>query len=124
KVSTKAKEIFKNNTAILELITNGKANSIERKSKSGENEQAFQIETIPLLDKKSASNGLVLLFEDVTEQKSINETLKKQAIELQQLNNLKDKYFSIISHDLKGPIFGIKELIHLTNSGEISVEEF
>lgn len=124
KVSTKATDIFKNNTAILQLITSGKANSIESKVKSGENEPVFQIETIPLLDKKSVSNGLVLLFEDVTEQKSINETLKKQAIELQQLNHLKDKYFSIISHDLKGPIFGIKELIHLTNSAEISVEEF
>ena len=67
---------------------------------------------------------MVLLFDDITEQKSINQTLENQKQELQQLNDLKDKYFSIISHDLKGPVFGIKELIHLTNSGMVSQEEF
>lgn len=124
KVAVKAEIIFKTNEDILAIIISGKATIIESKVKYGEKEKVFQVEVIPLLDKKIISNGLVLLFEDITEQKIINETLKKQAIELQQLNDLKDKYFSIISHDLKGPIFGIKELIHLTNSGEVSTEEF
>ncbi len=124
KVASKAEVIFKNNHDILKLIATGKATSIESKIKSGKQVKTYLIEAIPLLDKRAINNGLVLLFEDVTEQKSINETLKSQAIELQQLNDLKDKYFSIISHDLKGPIFGIKELIHLTNSGEVSAKEF
>jgi signal transduction histidine kinase len=124
KVAAKAEIIFKTNEDILAIIIRGKATIIESKVKYEEKEKVFQVEVIPLLDKKFVSNGLVLLFEDITEQKIINETLKKQAIELQQLNELKDKYFSIISHDLKGPIFSIKELIHLTNSGEVSTEEF
>lgn len=124
KVAIKAEEAFKNREDILGLIALGKADTIECKIKSGELEKTYQVEAIPLLDKKSASNGTVLLFEDITEQKAINQTLKNQTIELQQLNDLKDKYFSIISHDLKGPIFGIKELIHLTNSGLVSGEEF
>jgi signal transduction histidine kinase len=124
KVAVKAEIIFKTNEDILAIIIRGKATIIESKVKYEEKEKVFQVEVIPLLDKKFVSNGLVLLFEDITEQKIINETLKKQAIELQQLNELKDKYFSIISHDLKGPIFSIKELIHLTNSGEVSTEEF
>ncbi|MDR7132275.1 signal transduction histidine kinase [Algoriphagus sp. 4150] len=124
KVATKAEVIFKESEEILELIARKQATSIESKIVSGMQEKIYLIEAIPLLDRKSITNGLVLLFEDVTEQKSINETLKNQAIELQQLNDLKDKYFSIISHDLKGPIFGIKELIHLTNCGVVSREEF
>ncbi|REG81889.1 sensor histidine kinase [Algoriphagus antarcticus] len=124
KVATKAEELFKTRTDILELIAIEKANSIESKVNLGDKEKYFRIEAIPLLDKKSINNGLVLLFDDITEQKSINEKLKNQAAELQQLNDLKDKYFSIISHDLKGPIFGIKELIHLTNTGLVSKEEF
>ncbi|MEB2785409.1 sensor histidine kinase [Algoriphagus persicinus] len=124
KIASNAEKIFQNRTDILDLIASGKANSIESNFTIGDIEKVFQIETIPLVDRKSIRNGLVLLFEDITEQKSINETLRKQAIELQQLNNLKDKYFSIISHDLKGPIFGIKELIHLTNTGIITLEEF
>lgn len=124
KVAANAEVVFKNDADILDLIKNGEANSIESVVVSEGKTRVFHVETIPLQDKKSISNGLILLFEDITEQKNINEKLKNQAVELQHLNNLKDKYFSIISHDLKGPIFGIKELIYSTNSGEVSKEEF
>lgn len=124
KISTKATKIFQTQNNILELLAKGEADSIEANIIIDGKDRFFQIETIPLLDRKSNKNGLVVLFEDITKQNSINQTLKNQAVELQQLNDLKDKYFSIISHDLKGPIFGIKELIHLTNSGMVSQEEF
>ncbi|WP_425640114.1 histidine kinase N-terminal 7TM domain-containing protein [Algoriphagus yeomjeoni] len=124
KISIKVQEIFQNQRDILALITAGVANRIESKITIDGNWRFFQIETIPLLNRKSNKNGLIVLFEDITEQKSINQTLKNQKLELQQLNDLKDKYFSIISHDLKGPIFGIKELIHLTNSGMVAQDEF
>ncbi|WP_339704822.1 histidine kinase N-terminal 7TM domain-containing protein [Algoriphagus aquimarinus] len=87
------------------------------------NERIILVEKI-LISEEGKFIGNILLFEDITEQKSINAKLQQQALELQQVNNLKDKYFSIISHDLKGPIFGVKELIHLTNSGQVSQEEF
>ncbi|WP_339755467.1 sensor histidine kinase [Algoriphagus aquimarinus] len=124
KVTVKAEIIFKSRVDILELISLGKANIIESKFQLQEKIKIFQIEAIPLVGRKSANNGLVLLFDDITEQKTITEKLETQALELQQLNDLKDKYFSIISHDLKGPIFGVKELIHMTNSGLVSQEEF
>tara|TARA_R110002020_G_scaffold118729_1_gene271229 strand:- start:1856 stop:3622 length:1767 start_codon:yes stop_codon:yes gene_type:complete len=124
KIASKAEKVFHNHPEILQLITNSGADVIESTFMIGDSRKVFQVETIPLLDKKLRSNGLVLLFEDITNQKLINQTLKDQALELQQINNLKDKYFSIISHDLKGPIFGIKELIHLTNTGLVPFEEF
>jgi signal transduction histidine kinase len=124
KIALKAEEIFENSLDILKLINEGEANIIETTTGSNKNMKVFKIEAIPLLDRKTVNSGLVLLFDDITEQKSINQTLKTQKQELQQLNELKDKYFSIISHDLKGPIFGIKELIHLTNSGMVAQDEF
>ena len=40
------------------------------------------------------------------------EQLKKQAAELQELNTLKNKLFSVISHDLKTPMYALRNLFH------------
>jgi signal transduction histidine kinase len=89
-----------------------------------ENSRITYVEIIPLKDEGSIQNGTILLFEDITEEVNTKNLLIAQKTELEQLNDLKDKYFSIISHDLKGPIFGVKELINLTQTGLISNEEF
>ncbi|NQZ76344.1 MAG: tetratricopeptide repeat protein [Ekhidna sp.] len=44
----------------------------------------------------------------------VNRVLREQKISLERLNETKDKFFSIISHDLRGPVnslFGVGELI-------------
>jgi signal transduction histidine kinase len=84
----------------------------------------LSIEYIPIKDKKGNSIGMMVIFEDITLKKSIQNQIRKQAEELKNLNSLKDKLFTIISHDLKGPIFGIRELIKLSFEGVISKEEF
>lgn len=121
KVGKNATEIFSENVELLELLKSGKRNIIESNFQS---EEIVRIESIPILEKDTIFSGMVLLFENITIQVQANDQLKNQAHELQQLNNLKDKFFSIISHDLKGPIFGVKELVHLTETGLVSKEEF
>ena len=48
---------------------------------------------------------------------------EKANLSLQELNNTKDKLFSIIGHDLKSPIATLQELLELYTSREISEKD-
>lgn len=52
------------------------------------------------------------------------EEIKKRSIELEQLNQVKDKFFSIISHDLRSPMNALSGILELLNSKQITQEEF
>lgn len=124
KLGNLAEKNFFDRPEIIDLLNNQERQIIESKVKFSGEESVLKIEAVPISDSKALVSGMMLLFDDITAEIKINERLKKQATELQQLNDLKDKFFSIISHDLKGPVFGVKELIHLTQNGLISEEEF
>jgi len=49
---------------------------------------------------------------------------EKSKNELEELHQTKDKLFSILSHDLKGPIISFKNLLDLYTTGEITLKEF
>ncbi|MCU0443293.1 MAG: tetratricopeptide repeat-containing sensor histidine kinase [Microscillaceae bacterium] len=52
------------------------------------------------------------------------EEIKSQAEHLQALNDLKNKLFSIISHDLRTPIGSMKNVIYLLENRFLNQEEF
>ncbi|MBX2967296.1 MAG: tetratricopeptide repeat protein [Cyclobacteriaceae bacterium] len=51
------------------------------------------------------------------------EEMEKRSIELEQLNQVKDKFFSIISHDLRSPINALAGLLDLMDKGAIASDE-
>ncbi len=65
-----------------------------------------------------------VLQEQQNELLSQSELLEEQKDELIRLNQTKDKLFSIIGHDLRTPIGGLKSFIDFINEGSLSPEEF
>ncbi|MEO9872256.1 tetratricopeptide repeat-containing sensor histidine kinase [Ekhidna sp.] len=57
---------------------------------------------------------VIVIFVYYRSKIKINRVLKRQTVSLERLNETKDKFFSIISHDLRGPVsslFGVSQLI-------------
>jgi len=119
-----AELIFKSHPILFSLLLSDKSSEKIKKSRIKIKDKVFDVELIGLLEDRSLVSGKLMFFDDITQEVEINEKLEQQTKELKELNELKDKYFSIISHDLKGPIFGVKELIYLTHNGIISEKEF
>ena len=60
---------------------------------------------------------------DVTERLRMDEKIKQQNKELLDANASKDKFFSIIAHDLKGPFSGFLGLTAMMQEPDINLEE-
>lgn len=68
----------------------------------------------PINNEEGDPTGYIVHVTEITERKQAEILLKKQATELQYLNVTKDKFFSIIAHDLKNPfnaIIGFSDLM-------------
>ncbi len=59
-----------------------------------------------------------------TELTAKQDILEKREVELNESNETKTKLFSIIGHDLRGPIGALKELLKLFGEGEMGQKEF
>jgi PAS domain S-box-containing protein len=79
----------------------------------------------PIIDEKGAVIKYIAVKEDITERKKTEEALIRSEKELTQANATKNMFFSIIAHDLKGPVGNFIQLLDLLkeNFNEISDEE-
>jgi len=70
---------------------------------------------------KRANHVLEIKNQAIEQQK---EEMEAQAENLQQLNRLKSKLFSVISHDIRGPIANLQSLLELLTNRSMASEEF
>ena len=70
--------------------------------------------------KESFHRELKLKNETILQQ---NELIMNRNKDLDEINRSKDKFFSILSHDLKSPIGSIQQLLEMMKSGDFTQEE-
>lgn len=83
------------------------------KRKDG-NDFPVQLSLAPVIDNKGEIIAIVGVLRDITEQRRAEEEIKLKNEQLQKLNAEKDKFFSIIAHDMKNSfnsIVGFSDLL-------------
>lgn len=68
---------------------------------------------MPLKDTKGNIVGIFGISRDITMHKQAEESLKSSETALKELNAAKDKFFSIIAHDLRSPFSGFVRLTEI-----------
>jgi signal transduction histidine kinase len=85
--------------------------------------QVLEIRASALFEKSGIFNGSSVLIKDVSKQVENRRSLEEKTEELSKLNTLKDRIFSVIAHDLRGPLLNLQEVLNLVSSGVISEKE-
>ncbi|MES2650116.1 MAG: histidine kinase N-terminal 7TM domain-containing protein [Bacteroidota bacterium] len=117
-------DLFPNQPNFLSMIKSHSPGKIELEVVVNEEILYLEADVIFLNDNKINNDFSIIKLQDLTAYKKEALRTKEQATELERLNQLKDRIFSIIAHDLRGPLVNLSEVLKMISNDQISTEEF
>lgn len=117
-------KIFPKQTQLLEKLQQHQPGKIEMIFSVNHKEIHLEVDILFLHDNNFHSNVSILKLQDLTHFKQDAFKTKEQAKELAKLNQLKDRIFSIIAHDLRGPLVNLSEVLKMLSKNQITTNEF
>lgn len=117
-------DIFKDQYELINLLTSHESGKIEMLVKNENGRFDLEADVRFLDENRLSRNTIIVKFQDLTDLRQEALKSKQQTDELQKLNQLKDRIFSIMAHDLRGPLLNLSEVLKMTADDTISIEEF
>jgi signal transduction histidine kinase len=115
-IGVKYNELFKDQENLCSTIEQGTTDVCTFCMKNEHRARHIQAKVIPILDKRDISIGQAIMLYDNTE-----ETIFKE--KLIASNETKDKLFSIVAHDLRGPMGSMMSLLTFINEQYDSMDQ-
>lgn len=116
--------IFSAQPLLINNIKDRKSGKIELQASVNEKTIYFETEILFLNENKINNDITIVKLQDLTTAKKDALIAREQAIELEKVSQLKDRIFSIIAHDLRGPLVNLSEVLKMVSYNQISDEEF
>ena len=117
-------DLFPGQDQLLYFLKTHTSGKIELSVPAPEGTFNLEADVMYLNENRLNNEATVIKLQDLTAVRAEALKSKLQAEELKKLNQLKDKIFSIIAHDLRGPLVNLSEVLKMINTDMITLDEF
>lgn len=123
-IGTSLEAIFPDQDDFFEFLQEHRSGKIELRIKSSMGFHDLEADILHLDENQLSNDATIIKFQDLTQFKQEALRSQEQTEELKKLNQLKDRIFSIIAHDLRGPLVNLSEVLKMISNDLITIEEF
>lgn len=123
-IGTSIETLFPEQDAFFQFLKNHRSGKVELRVESPLGVHDLEADILYLDQNQLSNNATVIKFQDLTNFKQEALKSQEQTEELKKLNQLKDRIFSIIAHDLRGPLVNLSEVLKMISNDQITIDEF